>query len=125
MSTELKTQETQVAETKAGQWRRPQYHVTEHEDRFEVTVHVPGVSKGGVELSVHEETLTLVATRSSVVPDSWRPLRRELPEGDYRLSLRLNVRINEPKITAQVVDGLLTLELPKADEVKPRKIQVK
>lgn len=126
MSTELNKVDSQtaVAEAKARKWRRPNYDVTEEADRFEVTVSVPGVSKGGVDISVHEDTLTLTATRSISTPDAWRPLRRELPEGDYRLSLRLNVRINEDKIAAHVADGLLTLTLPKADEVKPRKIKV-
>ena len=52
------------------------------------------------------------------------PLRRELPSGDFRLNLRLNVAVDEAKIKATVVDGILDLTLPKADEVKPRKIKV-
>jgi len=124
MSTELNTVENKTFEAKPRSWRRPHYDVSEQADSFEVTVSVPGVSKDGIDVSVHEDTLTLTATRSALAPESWRPLRRELPQGDYRLSLRLNVRINEDKITAHVADGLLTLSLPKADEVKPRKIKV-
>lgn len=124
MSTELNTTEKNPVAAQARNWRRPQYDVTEQDDSFEVTVSVPGVNKEGVDISVHEDTLTVTASRHTVTPESWRPLRRELPEGDYRLSLRLNVRINEDKIAAQVVDGLLTLTLPKADEVKPRRIKV-
>ena len=58
------------------------------------------------------------------MPEGWRPLRRELTTGDFRLSLRLNVPVNEAKIKASVENGVLDLSLPKADEVKPRKIKI-
>ena len=70
------------------------------------------------------ESLSITGTRTHEAPEGWRPLRRELQEGDYRLNLRLNVAIKEAKIRAHVENGVLDLMLPKADEVKPRKIQV-
>ncbi|HAV12065.1 MAG TPA: Hsp20/alpha crystallin family protein [Opitutae bacterium] len=127
-STELETVNKQEHSTegvaKARNWRRPRYDVAENDDAFSVRVTLPGVNREGVDLSIEDETLTIVGTRSSQLPDGWRPLRRELPTGDYRLSLRLNVAIDEAKVSAKVADGILELTLPKADEVKPRKIQV-
>ncbi|MGB1127911.1 MAG: Hsp20/alpha crystallin family protein [Opitutales bacterium] len=110
------------AESRA--WRRPAYDVSENTDAFSVRVSLPGVSRDGVDLSIEDETLTITGTRTSPVGEAWRPLRRELPKGDYRLSLRLNVEVNEAKIKASVQDGVLDLTLPKADEVRPRKIKI-
>lgn len=104
--------------------RRPRYDVLESDDAFEVKVSMPGVARDGVEISVDGESLSIIGTRTHEAPQGWRPLRRELPEGDYRLNLRLNVAIKEPKIRAHVENGLLDLILPKADEIKPRKIHI-
>ena len=126
-STELQsTGEAQVTPAKSTTqtWRRPAYDVSENEDAFNVRVNLPGVSRGGVDISIEDETLRITGTRSGPTPEAWRPLRRELPEGDYRLELRLNVAVNEDKIKAKVEDGVLDLTLPKADEIKPRKIKV-
>ncbi len=124
MSTELDTLQTPEKKAQARSWRRPQYDVSENEDAFSVRVSLPGVSRDGVDISLEDDTLTVVGTRTNDVPEGWRPLRRELETGDYRLSLRLNVPVNEAKIKAHVADGVLDLSLPKADEVKPRKIKV-
>lgn len=126
--TELQTTtgvtDTKSAPAKARTWRRPAYDVSENTNEFHVRLHLPGVSRDGVDISIEDETLRIVGTRTENVPDDWRPLRRELPSGDYRLELRLNVPVNEAKIKAKVEDGVLDLTLPKADEVKPRKIKV-
>ena len=124
MSTELDTIQAPEKKAQTRSWRRPQYDISESNDAFSVHVSLPGVSREGVDISLDDDTLTVVGTRTNQVPEGWRPLRRELEQGDYRLSLRLNVPVNEAKIKASVADGVLDLSLPKADEVKPRKIKI-
>lgn len=127
-TTELNTKKKQAPaiESRGGRrhWRRPHYDVWENDEAFKVSVVLPGVNRAGVDITLNDDTLTVVGTRSAQLPEGSRPLRRELPQGDFRLSLRLDVEINEAHIQAKVEDGLLELTLPKADEVKPRKIQV-
>lgn len=126
-STELQTTNTQDAAPAGNQsrpWRRPAYDVSENEDAFKVRVNLPGVSREGVDISIEDEILSINATRTELTPEAWRPLRRELPVGDYRLELQLNVAVDDTKIKAKVEDGVLDLTLPKAEEVKPRKIKV-
>lgn len=126
-STELQTSNTSPATPANGKvrtWRRPAYDVSENTNDFNVRVSLPGVGRDGVDISIEDETLRITGTRTVLAPGDWRPLRRELPEGDYRLELRLNVPVNETKIKAKVEDGVLDLTLPKAEEVKPRKIKV-
>lgn len=124
-STELKTWTNESpAKAKAAAWRRPTYDVSENADDFNVRVNLPGVGRDGVDISIEEEVLSITGTRMKTVSEDWRPLRRELTSGDFRLDLRLNVAVDEAKIKAKVVDGVLDLKIPKADEVKPRKIKV-
>lgn len=123
-STELETLKSGEAAAKQRTWRRPAYDVNESPDAFNVRVLLPGVKRDNVDISIEDETLSIVGTRLTAAPESWQPLRRESPVGDYRLNLRLNVPVNEDKVKARVEDGVLDLTLPKADEVKPRKIQV-
>ena len=122
--TTLQTYDQNAPADKARNWRRPVYDVNEDTEAFFIRVNLPGVKRDGVDISVEDETLNIVGTRAASVPKSWRPLNRELPRGDYRLDLRLNVPINEAKIKARVEHGVLVLTLPKADEVKLRKIEV-
>ena len=122
-TTELDTVKTEQA-PKSQIWRRPHYDVFENEDAFDVRVNLPGVERSGVDISINGDNLSIVATRSEVDNYNWRPLRQELPQGDFRLNLRLNVPIKENKIKAQVENGILNLQLPKADELKPRKIKI-
>lgn len=124
MSTQLDSIQTSETKTSQRNWQRPHYDVSENENAFSVRVSLPGVNREGVDISLEDDTLTVVGTRSNQVPEGWRPLRREIRQGDYRLSLRLNVPVNEANIKAQVENGVLDLSLPKADEVKLRKIQI-
>lgn len=103
---------------------RPSYRVSENDEAFHVSITVPGVSKEGIELSLEEETLSILARRRSDDFGDMRVLSRELPTADYRLALSLNVRIKEDGIRAEVSNGILHLTLPKAEEVKPRRIAV-
>lgn len=124
-STELQTAtKEKPAKARVAGWRRPAYDVSENADDFNVRVNLPGVSREGVDISIEDEVLHITGTRTKVIAEGWRPLRRELPDSDFRLDLRLNVAVNEAKIKAKVADGILDLTLPKADEVKPRKIKV-
>ena len=123
-STQLEPRKTVESTAKQRNWRRPAYDVSENTDAFNVRVLLPGVKRDGLDISLEDETLSITGTRLNAAPKDWHPLRRELPDGDYRLNLRLNVPVNEGKIKARVEDGVLDLTLPKADEVKPRKIKV-
>ena len=124
-TTELDTVKTGTEQAPKSQlWRRPRYDVFESDDAFDVRVNLPGVERSAVDISINGDDLSIIATRSAEDTSNWRPLRRELPQGDFRLNLRLNVQIKEDKVKAHVENGVLNLVLPKADELKPRKIAV-
>jgi HSP20 family molecular chaperone IbpA len=111
--------------TETASYRRPRYTVTESAEAFDLSVPVPGVDKAGVEISLNDNILGITARRAKTAAENWQPLRREISDEDYRLTLRVNVPVNEAGIEATVADGVLRVRLPKAEEVKPRRIEVR
>jgi HSP20 family protein len=80
-----------------------------------------GVNKGGVEISVEDGNLVLVGHRQTL-DVSGEPIYMERRLVHYRRVYELDPSIDTDKITARVEDGILTVILPKAEKVKPRKI---
>jgi HSP20 family protein len=102
---------------------RPLANITETPDGFVVEAELPGVSKGGLEVTVENGELVIVGRRSTAVP-SGQQIYRETRLADYRRVFELDPSIDAAKITAHLESGLLKLVLPKAESVKPRKIEI-
>lgn len=102
----------------------PGYKVRETENAYILTAYVPGVQRSSVETTVDGDTLTVVARRAWTPPTDWTPLHREIPVADYRLVLELDKRFNRDAVKAELTQGVLTLTIPKAEAVKPRRIEI-
>lgn len=107
----------------------PVVDVVETPDEYRVVADVPGVRPEDVEVTFEKGTLTLHARVGlrSAAPDNAQPrnyLMREYGVGDFRRTFRVGEGIAIDRISADVVNGVLTLRLPKAEETKPRRIPV-
>ena len=80
-----------------------------------------GVDKTGLDIMVEDGNLVLVGRRSPLNV-SGDPVYVERRPVDYRRVYELDPSIDTDKIAARVEDGVLTVTLPKAERVKPRKI---
>jgi HSP20 family protein len=91
-----------------------------------VTAELPGVKKEDIDVSVENGVLTITAeTRSETEEkEGDRVIRQERRYGRYLRSLRLGKTVDEKRVKASYRDGILELILPKAEEVKPKKITV-
>jgi HSP20 family protein len=105
-------------------FRRPWYRIESGKEEHTLYVALPGVAKLDVNVALDGDQLTITGRRTSHTPDTWKTVFSELGQYDYRLALRLNVRVDESKISGEVVDGMLKLVLPMSDEAKPRMIKV-
>jgi len=103
---------------------KPRYRVLNATDSYSVQVELPGVKKENVSINLDHNVLTLRARRSTTPPADWKPLHRELNDVDYLLRLKLNVPVEESKLSAQLADGVLNLSLPVKETAKPRTIPV-
>lgn len=120
MSTTLK----QKQNTTQHATRQPAYRVKESAGGWTVEARTPGVAKDSFQLSLKDRVLTVEAKVTSKVPETWRPVHRETDSRDYRLDLQLPQRVNRDGITARLRDGVLTIDLPRAEAFQPRTIEI-
>jgi len=105
-------------------WVAPEVNIYETADGYVLEAEMPGVTKEGLEITLEGNTLTFVGRRNNeVVPGSI--LYRESEPADYRRVFELDPAIDTSKISAEMRQGVLRLTLPKAERVKPRKIEIK
>lgn len=104
---------------------RPHYHIEERAGETVVWVELPGVTKDNLNLTLEKRDLILVAEAPNHRPASWKVLHRESADRTYRLRLHLGNYLDCEAIKADMQNGVLALTLPKAEEVKPRKIRIK
>ena len=107
----------------AEQFVAPVATVLETEDGYTLQVEMPGVNKEGLEMWVENNELTIVGRRS--LPSvAGTLLHRESRRENFRRAFELDPSIDASKISAKIEQGVVTLTLPKAEQVKPRKIAV-
>jgi HSP20 family protein len=124
MSLLTKTQETPTANgTRRETYATPAANILETQDGYLLQAEMPGVNKGGLEVTVENNELVILGRRSDPVLNG-EPVYRESHAVDYRRVFDLDPAIDTAKITAKMEQGILTLTLPKAERVKPRKVTV-
>jgi len=101
----------------------PPTSVSETTDGYLLELEMPGVSKDGLEISIENNELSIIGRRSNPAIDGTL-VHRESWAQDYRRSFEIDPSIDSGKIAARMNQGVVTLTLPKAEEVKPRKITV-
>ena len=97
--------------------------VTEIGDGYLLEIEMPGVKKDGLEISVENNELTVIGRRSPPATEGTLIHRESRPE-NFRRAFEIDPSIDTNKISAKIDQGLVTLTLPKAEHVKPRKITV-
>ncbi len=103
---------------------KPAYEIKETDDAYGVTVHLPGVTKDGLEITADAAEFRIVGRRAWKRPEGWTSLYRESVDAPFELVLTHENVIDADKIAAELRDGILRVSLPKAEAVKPRKITV-
>src|SRR5216110_877220 len=115
--------ETATARRENDRFITPAASVTETPDGYTLELEMPGVNKDGLEISVENNELTIVGRRSRPGVEGKLIHRESRPE-NYRRTFELDPSIDADKISAKIDQGVVTLTLPKAEHVKPRKITV-
>jgi HSP20 family protein len=109
--------------SQAEQFITPPASVTEISDGYMLGIEMPGVKKDGLEISVENNELTVIGRRSLPAVEG-TPIHRESRPENFRRVFEIDPSIDADKISAKIDQGLVTLTLPKAEHVKPRKITV-
>jgi HSP20 family protein len=100
--------------------------VIRKKDDIEVKASIPGVNPEEIEVTIEDNVLTLKALRKTETEgEEAAYLVRERPTGSFYRALRLPDTVDTNKIESRYENGVLTILLPKAEEKKPKQIQVK
>lgn len=108
-----------------GTWI-PAVDVSEEQEAYVVKVELPGVSKDDVKITLESNILTIRGEKkaeSEVKEKNYH--RAERSYGSFQRSFTLPSTVKNDKIDAVYKDGILTVSLPKAEESKPKQIEVK
>lgn len=108
-----------------GDWA-PSLDAHEDKDKYTVTLEIPGLKKEDMHVSVHDGVLTVSGERreEKQVAENMAH-RRERYFGKFSRSVSLPLSVSADKVTATYKDGILTVEIPKAEEAKPKTVEVK
>ena len=126
---ELKIQEKKAVQPN-GETTKPDTYFAPHVDIFEteqevvVLADVPGVAPEGIDLALEENILTIQAQRSPV-QYLGRVILEEYETGHYLRRFTLAESIDQDRIEAALVNGVLKVRLPKLGPSQPKKITVK
>jgi len=114
---------TSNGERASEQFITPAATVLENADGYTLEVEMPGVNKETLEMWVENNELTIVGRRSMPTVEGTLLHRESRPE-NFRRTFELDPSIDADKISARIEQGVVSLNLPKAEQVKPRKITV-
>ncbi len=109
----------------SGAWS-PAVDVAEKGDNYTVKVELPGVSKDDVQITMHDNVLTIRGEKKQEKETKEANYHRvERTYGSFSRSFTLPTGVKTADVEATYKDGILNILLPKAEEAKPKQIEVK
>jgi HSP20 family molecular chaperone IbpA len=112
-------------QTRPGPVYSPAVDIFEHESAITVLADMPGVKAQDLEIDLRENVLTLTGRVSTPEAAGQAHVLREYEPGTFFRQFTLGSTIEQSKIDAKLADGVLRLELPKAEKARPRQIAVR
>ena len=104
----------------------PAVDLVEHQNESIVVAELPGVAKEDIKISLEEELLTIKGERKATgFPDGARWIRSERSNGEFFRTIQLPHLVKTGSVAAELVNGVLKITLPKAEEARPREIPIK
>jgi HSP20 family protein len=128
-SQELQVQQKREVEKKTetttiGRVFVPVTDIFETPEALTVVLEMPGVDRDSMEASVENDIVTIEGRIDFTKYEGMQPVYTEYNVGHYARSFEISNKIDQSKISAVMKDGVVTIVLPKAEQAKPRKIQV-
>ena len=124
-----KTEKSAVAtapeQTRTGPLYSPAVDIFENDNSITLLADMPGVKASDLEIDLRENVLTLTGRVTAPETAKESNVVREYRSGTFFRQFTVSEAIDQPKIDAQLTDGVLRLELPKVEKARPRQITVR
>ena len=117
-------QEVNQEQTRAGRSYVPDVDIYEHQDTLVLRADMPGVDEKSINVHLDNGVLTIEGHVSLKDYENLGPVYTEYNVGNYVRRFTLSNDVDVERISARVVNGVLQVELPKAEHTKPRRITV-
>jgi HSP20 family protein len=102
----------------------PQVDVRSNDDRVFFAFDVPGVKKEDIEITLERGVLTVKGSRQFEAGRDKEQLVLGRSYGTFQRSFSLPDHLDEEKLSAKLADGVLTIEIPRQQKAKPRRIEI-
>ncbi len=102
----------------------PQVDVRSNDDRVLFSFDVPGVKKENIEITLERGVLTVKGSRQFEAGTAKEQLLLGRSYGTFTRSFQLPDHLDEEKLAANLTDGVLTIEIPRLQKAKPRRIEI-
>ena len=103
----------------------PLVDIYEEEDKFVIKAEIPDVDKKDIDITIEDNVLTIKGEKKFEKEEKKENyLRAERFYGTFRRSFTLPASVEKDKIKAKLDKGVLTIEIPKKEETKPKKISI-
>ena len=112
-------------QTRPGRYYVPDVNIYEFDDALKLWAEMPGVKEKDLDVTLKDGVLTIIGKVATEMYGGLRPRYTEYNVGNYYREFALNESIDESKIKATLRNGVLELELPKKEQAKPKKIDVR
>ena len=104
---------------------RPSYEVRETPEAYAVVVRLPGVARETLEVTADSAEVRVTGRPAWTRPGTWTAVHRETADVPFVLTLAHESAVDVDRIHAELKDGVLQLTLPKAEALRPRKVEVR
>jgi HSP20 family protein len=103
----------------------PRVFAHETETEWTLIAEVPGVKQDDLQLSIQDGTLTMRGERHFSPPEGFKPRIQERAPMKFGYRVALPTHLDGDKAEAHLLDGILTVRVPKTPEAQPRRIAIK
>lgn len=103
----------------------PDFELKDEGPQLKLSATLPGIAQDGLDLKLTADRMEVRGERKLSIPDGYKPRHRERQSYAFERTYRLPVEVDPDKAEASLVNGVLTITLPKAEAAKPRSITVR
>ncbi len=108
-----------------GEWY-PKVDIEEDEKAYHVKAEIPGLNEKDLDVTIEKDLLTIAGEKKEETEErnGKKVVLRERRYGSFTRSWRLPEGIKSDEVKAEFKNGVLTIEMPKSEEAKPKKIDI-